>query len=94
VGKTGTQKNKAHDLNLEGQEEVRASIPTQNHRFNFIKYLVHRWTSLEQPREGEDLRRRNKMARGEMVWGQPSLIYGPITHSPFALGYFRANHLA
>jgi hypothetical protein len=29
-----------------------------------------------------------------MVWGQPSLIYGPITHSPFALGYFRANHLA
>jgi hypothetical protein len=55
--------------------------------------LIHLWTSIAA-KGGENLMEENENGRGEMVWGQPSLIYVPITHFSFALRYFRAKHLA
>jgi hypothetical protein len=80
-GKTRTQRTQTqfikapHKSNPGGHEEVRISIPNQSHRFNYTRTLVHRWTSWEEPREGESLRRWNEMAKGEGDSGSLILIY-------------------
>jgi len=93
-GKTRTRRTRTwitkapHKSNPERHEEVRASIPNQNHRFNYIGTLVHRLNSWEEPREGGNLKREVEERSGKR-WGRfgaPSSLFNrAITQSQTCL---------